>query len=272
MTESEWLDRANPHTMLEHLKRQTGSKRSLLSSLGIQRVRPNSRKVLLFTVACCRRIESLLVDQRSCYALDIAERPADGRVGRRERNLAAVAANAAAFDASSPRIGVGGWLASAHARATEAVAAGLADQDPANVAAARTKEAVRARAKAIPISSVETPGLIPSVEVSWNSAVFVAASSARSATGHESRTLALELDFVGGSPAFVPGERQGLSSWEMYPFLSELNPAFCLQSAARSTIIVPTNPPIWSGTSRSQTSATCGGVIPHVPLLSLAED
>jgi hypothetical protein len=218
MTESEWLDSSNPHAMLAHLKQPAGSGRSLLSWLGIGRDRRHARPLLLFAVACCRRIEGLLVDQRSRCALDIAERLADGGVGRRERALAAAAANAAAFDASSPRVGVGGWLASAQARAAEAVAAVLAEPDSANVAAARAKEAVRAWAKARPTPSTgftAEPSPIPSAELSWNAALIVAASSAvpavpsdEAAWANEARIQCEYLRDIFGNP-FQPVAKDG---------------------------------------------------------------
>lgn len=82
-------------------------------------------------VACCRRIECLLIDEHSRYALDITERVANGKASRQEQKLALAAATGAAFDASGPQIGVGGWLAAAQARAAEAVAAALVAEDPA---------------------------------------------------------------------------------------------------------------------------------------------
>lgn len=182
MTELEWFQCANPHLMLEHLaKQRVAAKWPLPSWLVFRRNKDASRQNLLFAIACCRRIEGLLVDQRSRYALDIAEKLADGRAGRRERHLAVAAANAAAFDASSPRMGVGGWLAAAQARAAETVAAALTEHNPASVAAARAKEAARAQAKAKVITSAGstgTPASPPAGESSWNSGVIVAATSA----------------------------------------------------------------------------------------------
>jgi hypothetical protein len=189
MTELEWSRCANPHAMLAYLmKKQGGAGWPLLSWLSSRRGRDDSRRLLLFAIACCRRVESLLADQRSRYALEIAEKLADGKAGRKERKLAAAAASAAAFDASSPRLSVGGWLAAAQARAAEAVAAALAEHDPANVAAARAKEAVRARAKAVPIQKskvIATPDSMAPVEITWNSGVIVSASAAESTVPSE---------------------------------------------------------------------------------------
>ena len=190
MTELEWSQCAHPHAMLDYLtKHYRAPKRGLLSWLGLRHETDTSRQLLLFEIACCRRIEPLLIDQRSRYALAMAEKLADGSAGRRERVLAADAANAAAFDLSSPRIGVGGWLAAAQARAAEAVAAALVGGNWASVAAARVKEAVRAQARArivTPAPAVAPPPPTPepppnppsSPDFSWNSAVFISGAVA----------------------------------------------------------------------------------------------
>lgn len=148
MTETEWLNSADPHAMLAIVAdKKPGPIWSWLSWLGIRGKQFPSRKSLLFAVACCRRIENLLADERSRYALAIAEKHADGQASRRERRLAKAAAAAAAFDANGPQIGVGGWLAAAQARAADAVAHVFDDEDPANCAAASVREAIRARTK-----------------------------------------------------------------------------------------------------------------------------
>ena len=147
MTESEWLGCSNPHAMVEHVtKNQVGTRRSFLSWLGWRHDGKVPRKLLLFAVACCRRIDGLVVDPRSRFALDVAEKLADGNAGRKERKHAVSAAGAAAFDASGSHVGTGGWMAIAQARASEAVAAVFDEQDPAN-AAALAREAVRALAR-----------------------------------------------------------------------------------------------------------------------------
>jgi hypothetical protein len=80
MLESEWLCCADPGPMLDHLRAAGGTSR---------------RKLRLFAAACCRRIWSLLADERVCQAVAVAEACADGladdmeRRGAREATLAA---------------------------------------------------------------------------------------------------------------------------------------------------------------------------------------
>jgi hypothetical protein len=78
MTEDEWLSSAAPEVMLQS-----------------QRDDITERQIRLFAVACCRRIWSLMADERSRKAVELAERFADGRANRRERKAAADAALAA---------------------------------------------------------------------------------------------------------------------------------------------------------------------------------
>jgi hypothetical protein len=61
MTEQEWLECAEPTPMLEFLRGQV-----------------SDRKLRLFAVACCRRIECLLVERHQRASVSVAERHADG--------------------------------------------------------------------------------------------------------------------------------------------------------------------------------------------------
>jgi hypothetical protein len=61
MKETEWLTCKDPQRMLVHLRRMTGG-----------------RKLRLFAVACCRRIEHILENESHRHTLEKAERLADG--------------------------------------------------------------------------------------------------------------------------------------------------------------------------------------------------
>jgi hypothetical protein len=148
MTEYEWLNSDNPHTLLAGVAEvKQGPALRWMAWLHFGRAPNPSRKALLFAVACCREMESLLTDERSRNALTIAEKYADGQASRKEWRLGKWAADAAAFDASGPQLGVGGWLAVAQARAADSVAAVFDDEDPANLTAASAREAFRAAAR-----------------------------------------------------------------------------------------------------------------------------
>lgn len=82
MTESEWLACTEPEPMLEYL--EGGA---------------SDRKLRLFAMACCQRIWRLLTDSRSRGAVEIAEKVADGKVGREELTFGRAAADRAHFEA-----------------------------------------------------------------------------------------------------------------------------------------------------------------------------
>jgi hypothetical protein len=81
MTEQKWLQAADTRPLLEYL-----------------RGRASQRKLRLFAVACCRRVERLLGDKRPRRAVEVAERYADGEATTKERANAREAARAFAND------------------------------------------------------------------------------------------------------------------------------------------------------------------------------
>jgi hypothetical protein len=89
MNEETWLAATDPQAMLAFL-RESG--------------KGSERKFRLFAGACCRRMWHLLTDERSRYAVDVAERYADGCANKRELKVARRAAEAAA-------VGDRSWLA-----------------------------------------------------------------------------------------------------------------------------------------------------------------
>lgn len=84
MREQDWLARTDPKGMVDFVTEKA-----------------SDRKKRLFTVACCRRIWSLMGDSRSTIAVEVAERFADGLANRRERKTAGDAALAAREDADA---------------------------------------------------------------------------------------------------------------------------------------------------------------------------
>jgi len=84
MTEQEWLECARPGPMFDALDGKM-----------------STRKFKLCAVACCRSIWRLLPDQRSRYAVDVAELAADGMASAEDLARAAAAANQARLEARS---------------------------------------------------------------------------------------------------------------------------------------------------------------------------
>jgi hypothetical protein len=71
MNDRQWQDSTDPRPMLDYL-----------------RPRASARKLRLFAVACCRRIDRWLEDDRSRAAVRVAERYADGRAGEQDLTAA----------------------------------------------------------------------------------------------------------------------------------------------------------------------------------------
>lgn len=77
MTEAEWSACTNAHELL-----------------AVVWGRADERSRRLFIVACCRRIDDLLVDERSRRAVEVASRRAEGRATEREMAAASAGADA----------------------------------------------------------------------------------------------------------------------------------------------------------------------------------
>jgi hypothetical protein len=75
------------------------------------------KEARLYAVACARRVQHLMNDQRSIYALDVAERYANGNATNQELYAASDAADGAARDATREAASDAAWAASDAARA-----------------------------------------------------------------------------------------------------------------------------------------------------------
>src|ERR1022692_1149689 len=89
MTEQEWLPCTDPQGMLRFLH-PGPSERKLQPGMSSQerkwRLREASeRKLRLFGVACCRRMEHAMREEQNTNAVDVAERLADGLVTKAQR-------------------------------------------------------------------------------------------------------------------------------------------------------------------------------------------
>jgi hypothetical protein len=78
MTEAEWLAGDNPAPLWEFVSPKI-----------------SQRKLRLFACACCRRIWHLLADERSRWAVEVAERLADGLADEQQTKAAYFGADAA---------------------------------------------------------------------------------------------------------------------------------------------------------------------------------
>jgi hypothetical protein len=83
MTDAEWLACADPIDLLRFIKQHRGMRRP-----------KKQRKQRLFSVACCRRIWSLIVDERSRGSVEVVERFADDLATKEELQAAEAEANA----------------------------------------------------------------------------------------------------------------------------------------------------------------------------------
>src|SRR4051794_16571129 len=85
--------------------------------------RASDRTLRLFAAACCRRVWSLLTDERSRTAIDVLERFADGRASEAALAAAAQDAHCAAEECGTGGNPYAGWSAA------NAVGAGQTDEE-----------------------------------------------------------------------------------------------------------------------------------------------
>jgi hypothetical protein len=134
MTEQEWLEGRNLRAMLQSVQGKA-----------------SERQLRLFLVACCERIEHLLVDARSRSALACARRAADGRADEAELEREHHDAHAA-WGAAVRAVGIQQFGAAGFERMCRTLSSGLgiadrvAASDPVTLAAQAVESASESRA------------------------------------------------------------------------------------------------------------------------------
>jgi hypothetical protein len=130
----------------------------------------SARKLRLFAVACCRRVEHLLRDERLHWAIGVAERLADGVAKEEER-------------AAAERAAYGAWAMPADAAACDAVA--IVPVKAARDAARHAAWAVSSRADARETQAIllrDLVGPLPfrrvAIDASWRTPPVVALATA----------------------------------------------------------------------------------------------
>ena len=136
MTEAVWLSCDDPARMLTHLIAGNLTR-------GFNPI--SDRKLRLFACACCRQIWCLLTDERSRQAVQVAERHADGCVGREELETAGMNAWVATRQIQRSAVLIAATEAAADAAALAAVImkADIATPQIARAAARAAGENVR---------------------------------------------------------------------------------------------------------------------------------
>jgi hypothetical protein len=159
----------DPHAMLEYLVPSGGGwTRRLLGWWHSRACQVSGRTLRLFAAACCRRLWVPLADPRSRQAVEVAERFADGLVGKGDLKEAEAGALAAAAEANGPWLATAPWIARAQARAAEAAAQVAALRLDAREVARWAREAARACAKADSTPRIlDKTSAKPAVEDSW---------------------------------------------------------------------------------------------------------
>jgi hypothetical protein len=104
MTEAEWLACGDPHVLLSCVKQHRGMRRPR-----------KQRRQRLFSVACCRRIWSVIPSDRSRACVEVAERFADGQATEDELRAAEKEASAI-WQADAPNDGLFACLQACYER------------------------------------------------------------------------------------------------------------------------------------------------------------